>query len=552
MELNQENPFKIRALAAAPENLENLDESQLKAQINDKSLTQIKGVGKGVLAICQEFLKTGKSSEWDELTQKFPETLIEMRKIKGLGTKKIKKLYEELSISSLMELEYACVENRLAELKGFGKKSQDAILSEIKLLKSRANKLLLSDALEILEPLQKKIESNYRCFVVGDAGAKREIVERLELLVSAEARKKDTEKKNLDKILGKTSEKESKISFQHSSGQSIHIEFADLSKLASMAVWKTSSENHQRLLKKMAKKKKWQWHESALVDSEMKAVPAMTEEAVYEKLELPFHSPEMREFETVELKRLPELVEIEDIQGVFHAHSTFSDGAHSLEEMARAAQEKSWNYLGISEHSETAFYAGGLKVEDLQNQWSLIDSWNEKNSLQILKGIESDILKAGELDYSASTLKKFDFVIGSIHQRYGLKDMTERLLKAIQNPYLTIVGHISGRLLLGREAYFFNKEKVIREAIAAGVVIEFNSNPHRLDLDWRDLKEACDAGLITSLNPDAHSIVGYKDLQYGIWMARKAMISKKQILNTWSLKDCLRFFQRQREKKKAS
>jgi DNA polymerase (family 10) len=545
LELQGENVFKIRAFRNASESLIPLSDVELTDRIKSGSLMELKGVGKGLLLTAQNFLKSGSSDEWMNAQGKLPASLYELREISGLGPKKIKQLYEELGISKLGELEYACNENRLIGLSGFGEKSQEKILHEIQRINKTRGKFLISEALRIAEDIEAKIPRNVQYERVGDLGAKRPIVESFRYLVLYHS-----EKPSL-KLVGQKSEesraekaiKDKEIQFKTKEGHAFTFVFRKPHERVVRSIFETSSEAHWQSLLKRASEKKLKLSPDALV-SPHSELDLDSDTAFYAALDLPLHLPEQRE-----LAARPSLsppVHVDDLQGVFHAHTEDSDGSATVEQMAHAAQKRGWHYLGLSEHSQTASYAHGLDEARLQKQWQKIDELNQKfKDFQILKGIESDILKEGQLDYSDRILKQMDFVIASIHQRFGLKDMTKRLLTAIENPYTTMIGHISGRLLLSREAYDFDRHAVVNAAIKNRVVIELNCNPHRLDMDWQDLVWACEAGLLISLNPDAHSVEGLDDVEYGIWLARKAFIPKSQIINTWPV-DKLKEFLKQR------
>lgn len=512
LELQGANPFKIRAFERGPQHLKSLGEDKIWKEIQSGQLTQHEGIGKGLLHCLQTYMKDKTSKEWQEAKGDLPESLLELRELSGLGAKKIKRIYDELHVQSLGELEYACLENRLAILKGFGEKTQKKVLLEIEKLKNQRGKLLLSDAEQIYLQIKSAFKDATPLF---DLAQKKPIVEKLSFGV-----KKLPPSNFLKKIFNSVETLEtSKTLGRFKIENGLVLEFQVIPE-SSQGLWwleRRSEKIHFRsLVKKIGP------------NSET----AKTEEELYKMAGVDFHPPEFRENKMI--KKFA-LVSEKDLTGVFHAHTLYSDGANSLEEMMKACQSKGWKYLGISEHSQTAFYADGLKEADLKKQWKEIEDLNKKNpNFYIFKGIESDILKDGKLDYPTSVLKQFDFVIASIHQRYGLQDMTARLLKAIENPQTTMIGHLSGRLLLARSAYEFDVDKIVDAAIKNKVIIELNANPHRLDMDWTHLQKACQKGLLISVNPDAHSVSGLNDVRYGIWMARKAGISKKQIFNTWS------------------
>jgi DNA polymerase (family 10) len=288
-----------------------------------------------------------------------------------------------------------------------------------------------------------------------------------------------------------------------------------------------------------------------LVTKEGKRIPISREDALFAALDLVPIPPEMREgmgeIEAAARRELPELVTFDDIRGVLHCHTDYSDGSATLEEMANAARERGWSYLGISDHSESAFYAGGLKRDKLARQHDEIDRLNaEMTDFRILKGIEADILADGRLDYDATTLDRFDYVIGSIHSRFSMDGdaMTKRVLAALDDPHLTILGHPTGRLLLSREPYAIDVEAVLEKAAEVGVAVELNADPRRLDLDWRYCRQAKELGVTIEIGPDAHSTAGLDNVHFGIGMARKAWLEAGEILNARSAEDVLAFAQK--------
>ena len=541
MEYGDENFFKIRAIKAAREILEGLQADEIHQRIEAGTLTELKGIGKGIAGICSEFSRSGSSKDWKAATKGLPLSLIELTKIRGLGIRKIKSIYEQLGVSNISELEYACEENRLASLESFGKKYQEKILKEIFSLKANQNKLLLSDALEETKKFEAKFPEKLLFAPIGDLGKKMEIVECFEYLLVPPAPKKlpaliqDLSQTKLHK--SKSVSKD--IRFHTKNGQEARFVFCSKEEFAISRIFHTSSAAHWEALEKKAISKKLNLT-SMQLKKDKKIIPIESEDKLYQELGLAYYPPEAREYRPTSSF---EFVKLQDVHGAFHTHTTYSDGRNSLSEMVAAAQKRSWSYIGLSDHSQSSSYANGLKKSELEKQWQEMKSTSTKvQGFRIFRGIESDILKKGELDYPESILKKFDFVIASIHQRYGLKDMTERIINAIRNPYTTMIGHISGRLLLGRNPYELSYEKVIREAIQSKTIIEFNCNPHRMDIDWRFLNEACQQGLLISLNPDAHSTEGLDNVEFGVWMANKAQVEKKQILNTWSAEEIDLFF----------
>jgi DNA polymerase (family 10) len=476
LEVDGANPFRIRAYHKALEVLEGLSDTEFDHRLANKTLTELNGIGKGIAGLAEEWGSQQSTADLSQLQEKYSAQLVELRSIAGLGSKKIRQLHDELGISSQGELEYACQENRLVTLKGFGEKTQAKVLHAIQQQKAQKGLRLLGDLWPQWEAFHQKNQKKFQKAEIsltpaGDLGAKEPIIRDLQFLV----------------------------------GLSPHVKFPDALEVLGAQILQAETKTQVRAL--LAPFGEVTLLSSSVEKSEMKAD-----------------------------------LEESDLQGVFHFHTTASDGKQSLEEMAEAAARKGWAYAGVSDHSQTAFYASGLKKEDLASQAAQIKKWNQSgHTLHLFHGVESDILKDGSLDYPPSVLKQLDFVIASIHSRYGMKDMTERLVKAIENPATTMIGHLSGRLLLAREPYDFDQKKVFEAAIKHRCVIELNSHPQRLDADWKVLSDYSEKGLLISINPDAHSIDGFEDVRYGIWMAAKAKFPRENIINTWPLEKITKF-----------
>lgn len=504
-ELKGENPFKIRALENSARVLDDLGRP-LAELFDSGEITKIPGVGKGTQAMAKEFLNTGLVAEHEAIKKEFPSTIFEILEVQGLGPKKCKALYEQLQIGSLVELEYACQENRLVELKGFGEKTQKNILASIAQIKSNQGKVILPMALqeseEILAGLQK-IPGVEKISEVGDLRRRMEVISHLEYLLAGDAKK-----------IRAACEKKEGLEFQSERGLNVKLHLCELESFGSELVKLTGPEEFI---------------------STLKISSAESEAAVFNKNNMEFISPECRDLPSSN----KDLIEEKQIKGVFHLHTKWSDGSNTLEEMVKAAIENGWEYLGVSEHSQSAFYAHGLTEERVLEQKKEIESLQKKYPIRIFHGIESDILADGALDYPTKFLKNFDFVIPSIHGQFRMSEaeQTKRLCKALQNPATTWLGHWSGRLLLGREGYDFDKDQVLKVAASEGKGIELNSNPYRLDIDWRILPKAAKLGIPIGIFPDAHSVGGLQDYSYGVLMARKAGLTKKNISNTMSAKE---------------
>jgi DNA polymerase (family X) len=515
MELHDENPFKIRAISNAAFKLNKLRyvfEGKSKEEIEN-----IEGIGKGISSKILDLLDTGETKELNDLLEKTPRGLIEVLNIKGLGPKKVRQLWKELDIESVGELLYACNENRLIALKGFGEKTQTQVKQNIEFSIGNQNKYhyaaLEQMMLDFVLLLQEK-ETGIQVALCGEMARRCEVVEKLELLVDRELKHDYTE------VLKRIP-------------LPLHFYTCLPQEFFYRKVLLSSTDEHIKKagLHQLTKKT---FH---------------SEEEVYAALQLQYIQPELREgLSEVALARehkLPELITMANLKGVLHCHSTYSDGVHSLKEMADECKRLGYEYFGICDHSRSATYAQGLSIEKVKEQHREIDALNQSYAdFKVLKGIESDILNDGSLDYPQDVLKTFDFVVASIHSNLKMSEAkaTQRLISAIENPFTSILGHPSGRLLLARAAYPIDYKKVIDACAANGVSMELNAHPYRLDIDWRWMYYCLEKGVMVSINPDAHHKNGFNDLTYGVYAARKGMLSKNYCLNALDLNEILRKF----------
>ncbi len=528
MQLKGENPFKVRAYDKAIQVLSGREDIEQRAR--EGTLTELEGIGKGIESVVKEFVLEGKASSRDDLRGSLPEGLLELTALPGLGPKKAMMLIDQLGIHSVGELEYACRENRLVGLTGFGPKTQAKILDSIEFHRSTAGRKRLDEALEVSEQLLKTLRKAAGAHEVAETGAirrKLETIAELDYLVEAPAGKKGEE------LRAKVESEIAKFRKTKLGTAEIRASFAERARFGYELARTTATFEHWKAL------------------GEPRPFDAEDEKAFYAKLKLPWIPPEARETgEEVALARngkLDELLPVDAIQGVFHNHTTRSDGTGTLEQMVVGAKKLGLKYIGISDHSQSAFYAQGLKKDDLKEQEREIRDLQEKHpEIRIFWGIESDILADGSLDYDPELLKRFDFVIASIHSRFKMdrEAMTDRILAAIRNPCTRFVGHITGRLLLGRKGYDVHMEKLIAAAAEHDVAIEINSHPHRLDIDWRWGPELRKRGAKVSINPDAHEVQGLEDTAYGVTMARKALLPADSVVNSWKLKDVERWLKR--------
>ena len=513
LELHDENPFKVRALQNAYSTLKKVVDPI--HEMSAGTLASLPAVGKNIALIIKEIGESGTSKELNELLDKTPEGIVEMFNIKGVGPKKIAQFWHIMGLMTVGELVYYCTENRLKDAKGFGEKSQKDILEKALLYLSSKSKWLYAR----LEPLLKDFESALedselvQFKLTGQALRKEQIVEEVHYVVEAdewpvyidsfEIEDQDDDhmiglyKDQLKVKLSLCIEDVMKEAFLESFGTDVNVEeLFDLSKIPS----NTSDES-----------------------------------SIFEKLGINYFPPEVRW--NSKLCKIPgdSLIKDGDIQGVIHCHTTYSDGIHTLKEMCAYAMENGYSYIAITDHSQSAFYANGLIAERVEQQSREIDQLRVKfPGLTIFKSIESDILNNGSLDYEEDILKQFDLVIGSVHSVLNMEEdrATTRLITAIENPYMHILGHMTGRLLLARKGYPLNYDKIIDACVANNVCIELNANPQRLDMDHKWLRKATDKGVFISINPDAHSKQGIHDIHYGIIAGRTGGLEKSMVINT--------------------
>lgn len=545
LEISGENAFRTRAYINAARILRGTQDD-IQTFIEKAKARQIKGVGQGLTQDIDDLAFRGKLDLLEELKQDFPQGVLEILKLKGLGAKKVRIIYKDLGITSIEELETACKEGQLAEVKGFGEKTLKNILSSIDNYRTFKSRFLFSVALKEAEDIVLNLQKCSHCKEINIAGSLRrckETVKDIDLIASSDKPSALMDYFiKLPQLTAITAHGETKSSAILTSGIALDLRVVKPSQYPSALLHFTGSKEHNTQLRSLALKHNWKLNEYGLFHKET-AFSLADEKAIYNKLELAYIPPELREAQ-VEIeeashlwqsgKKFPDLIQESDLKGVLHCHSTYSDGSSSLKQLAVAIRDMGFSYLGISDHSQTAAYAGGLKADDIKRQHEEIDLLNEElKPFMIFKGIESDILVDGSLDYEDKILETFDFVIASVHSNFNLDKtaMTRRIIRAINNPFTTILGHPTGRLLLKREGYQLNIQEILEAAKSNGVAIEINANPWRLDLDWRQLREAKRLGIQLPICPDAHSIKGVKDLRYGIGIARKGGLEKKHVLN---------------------
>lgn len=557
LELKGENPFKVRAYQSAAREVEHFH-GTLEELLAAEAAGTVKGIGKTIRLHLAEYLAHGRVEYHDRLKEAIPPVLFELVEIPGLGPKKALQLHEKLHIQSIGELEYACRENRLLSLSGFGEKTQKAILQGIEYQKQFQGQFRLGDVLPVAEKLAEEIEKlpqAEKAQVAGSLRRGKETVKDMDLVVASRE-----PEPIMDWVAGLSMVKDvlakgsTKTSVLLTNGMQLDIRVVAPEEYVHALHHFTGSKEHHVQLRHLAKQQGLSINEYGIMDSAGQVSRFGREAQIYEKVGLCYIPPELREgkdeLQAAGQGALPKLVEYEDIAGVFHAHTVDSDGAHTLEEMAQGTMERGWSYLGITDHSQTAVYAGGLKVEAIEKQRKAIGLFNESHpEFTIFSGIESDILSDGQLDYPDDILAQFDFVIASVHSafRQSKEEMTRRILKAMENKYVSMLGHATGRILLAREGYALDMEAVLKQAAVTGTIMEINSNPYRLDLDWRWCRKAKEMGILLSVNPDAHSLEELDYVRYGLMTARKGWLEKADLVNTCKRDEVLKALQRKRK-----
>lgn len=557
MQLAGENQFRAIAFDRAAQTIEGLSEEIIK-HIEEDTLTDIKGIGKSIAEDIKAFQETGTMPVLEAMKEKVPKGLIEWLNISGLGPKSIAKIHLELGITEIKELKQACLSGAVADLPGLGQKSADKIIKSIEYLEKYGERARLDQAFEIAEPVFefiKNLDGVVMCEIAGSLRRFRETIGDIDIIAAADP--KDTSvifdaftgHNLVVEILGRG---DTKCSVRTENGRQVDLRIVKPMEYPAALMYFTGSKEHNIVMRQRARERGMALNEYGLfklnVDKETdfdEPVPTSSEKEIYQKLDLhfvpPAHREDRGEFEYYSEHETMGLVSESDIKGVVHAHSTWSDGKQSIRAMAEACMERGYEYLGISDHSRTAAYAGGLSIDDVKRQWDEIDELNESfqsdgKNFTIFKGMESDILGDGSLDYPDEILKGFDFVIASVHSALEMPrdKMMDRFKKAIENPFTTILGHPTGRLLLKRDGSDIELNQIIEWSKEQGVAIEINASPWRLDLDWRFGNKAKETGLLTSINPDAHTTEGIDDIRYGVMIAQKAKFESARVLNTKS------------------
>lgn len=559
LELKGENPFKIRAYQSGSRVLEGLSEAEIAERVQAGTLDEVKGIGEALAQKIAELHQTGKLEFYEKLRASVPAGLSDILSIPGLGAKKVKALQDKLGVDTIEKLRVVCQEGKVAALEGFGEKTQEKILVGIRNREAYARRHLWLKAAETSAPILaglRRLPEVQQAESCGSLRRRMETVGDLDFLVATTSPKPIVDwfvaRDDVQEI---TAQGDSKASVRLRSGLQADLRLVPPEQFVFALHHLTGSKDHNVQMRQRALARGLSMSEWGLFPSDEKhgstaeakkqgatgpkSLPAKTEADLFAALGLPFIPPELREgrgeIEVAEAGRLPKLLEESEIRGVFHNHTTASDGHNTLEEMTAAAEALGLEYLGIADHSKSSFQARGLDEKRLEEQIEAIRRFNATGASKthVFTGTECDILPDGSLDFSAATLAQLDYVVISVHSsfRQSREDMTKRIVRAMEQEHVTMLGHLTGRLLLEREPYDVDIDQVIDAAIANRVVIELNASPMRLDMDWRHWRKAIEKGLLTSINPDAHSTAQLAFFQVGVGSARKGWLTKDSVVN---------------------
>jgi DNA polymerase (family 10) len=557
LELAGANRYKARAYQTAARSLLAANIDDLTQMLRTGELARLRGIGPATLAVVRDLVESGESRYLEELREQMPEGLLELMRVPGLSTEKILTLHQQGGIASIDDLEEAAKDGRLAKVKGFGPKTAQKILAGIGFIRTARHLTLYPHAIITARAILTAVRSHpdvVQAELAGSLRRVREVVADVDIVASCD-RAPEQVAGSFGRIPG--------VSDATQTGGAITIRFVDGTLLDlycvapdqfGVAYWRaTGSADHVADVRLRIEQRGLRLQGDVLLARHGRAVPVPTEDDLFEAAGMQWIPPELREnqgeTDAARMRELPPLIDASDIRGALHCHSDYSDGKSTIAEIGDAARSKGWSYVGISDHSQAAFYASGMTRDRVLDQHAEIDAWNARNEdLRILKGIEADILADGRLDYDEELLGRFDYVIASIHSRFRMDGaaITERVLRAMDDPHMTILAHPTGRLLLSREPYALDIDAVLEKAAHVGVAVELNCDPHRMDLDWRYLKRARDLGVIVEIGPDAHSARSLEWTDLGVSMARKGWLRREDILNARETDDVLAFARRRR------
>jgi DNA polymerase (family 10) len=544
--------FRSRAFRKAAKAILTLDTDDLAPLVESGELAATPNVGPATVSIVRDLVETGESGYLKQLSEGMPEGLIALLRIPGLNLKKVREIHAELGVETIDQLEEAAKSGRLASLKGLGPKTAEKLVEAIRFAReSHPQRLFISaviSASQLVESIRRHPDVT-NAEIAGEVRRRMEVVGSIE--IAAECKGDPYEvARSLSALAGvehAEATPDGVATLRFVDGERLIVHCASHDEFG-IALWRaTGTHSHVHQVEAVAEEIGFSIRGNQLF-AKNQLIPTPDEATFFKVLGMEFIPPEMREargeVEAARIQSLPTLLEYSDLRGVLHVHSDYSDGTTSIAKMAKAARERGWEYIGITDHYQAAHYAGGLKPDDVLRQHEEIDALNSKSKgFRILKGIEADILQDGQIDYDQKLLERFDFVIGSIHARFRQTgaQITERVLRAMDNPLLTILAHPTGRLLLSRPPYDLDVDAVLAKAVEKKIAIEVNADPHRLDLDWRYLHDAKERGVMIEIGPDAHSPLGLDATELGVAMARKGWLESGDVLNTRSADDVVAF-----------
>jgi DNA polymerase (family 10) len=543
LELCGDNPHRVRSYASVARTLGGLPRPAAE-MLADGTLLEVRGIGEGTAARVRELLETGRLAMLEELRAKVPPGLSDVLRVPGLGPKRAREVWQSLGVTGLEELEYACLENRLRDLKGFGEKTQQKVVEGIGFLKRSRGLRLLSQGRTAAERVLRRLEredSALRLAVVGSVRRMRPVVRNVDLLATAHVPAALLDAfSRMPLVASVASRDATRAEVVLEDGTSVRLAVVPEDAFPAAQTLRASAPLHAAALCAAAAGRGLRLSEEGLFRGPER-LPLEDDRDLYAALGLPWFPPELRESDDLSALPPDDLVAAGDVRGILHAHSTWSDGAYSIREMATRAARSGYSWFAICDHSRTAAYARGLTVERLLEQWAEVDAINAAGDvgIPVLKGVESDVLPDGSLDYPDDVLERFDVVVASVHSAFRQPEavMTERLVRAVSNRFAHVLGHPTGRLLLGREGYAFDVDRVLEACAVHGTAVECNANPHRLDFDEAPLRAAAARGVPVAIDPDAHDLLGVDDVVYGVGVARRAALRRGDVVNTLSADD---------------
>ncbi len=559
LELNGTDRYRSRAYRTAARAVLSLTTDDIGPLVRSGELQRLRGIGPATFAVLEELATSGRSGYLKRLSENAPEGLLEMLRVPGLGLSKIRQLQEELGIATLQELEDASHDGRLAKLKGFGPRTAEKIGRGIAHLRATGNAVLYPHAIVEAARFLAAVRAHpevLRAELAGSLRRRVELARDVDLVAECTGDPASVAASfaRVPGVRQAVGAGRSHVAITYVDGANLDL-FCTTPDAFAVALWRaTGSEAHIADVSAALAANGLRHDGDHILDAGGRPLPMPDEAAVYRAAGLAWIEPELREGRgEVRLAAdgaLPKLIESSAIRGVLHCHSRWSDGTASIAEMADAARARGWSYIGITDHSESAFYAGGLSRDQIVQQHDEIDQLNASSAgFRVLKGIEADILADGRVDYDSEFLDRFDYVIGSVHSRFAMGGaaMTERVLRALDDPHLTILGHPTGRLLLTREPYAIDMQAVLEKAADVGAAVELNADPHRLDMDWRNCRTAKELAVMVEIGPDAHSTSSLDNVDFGIGIARKGWLEQSDVLNAADAEGVLSFAARRRE-----